>query len=101
MQAEILTIFLTCILCNSTVYVPLAVPRILYSFSILFITLAGTPATTQLSGTSFVTTAPAATTTLLPIVNTGQHRTVPAYPYIISNRDRPAVRFFSPAGLPG
>ena len=32
---------------------------------------AGTPATTQLSGTSFATTAPAATTTLFPIVTPG------------------------------
>lgn len=33
---------------------------------------AGAPPTIQLSGTSFVTTAPAATTTLLPMVTTGQ-----------------------------
>ena len=32
-----------------------------------FIIFAGTPATTQLSGMSFVTTAPAATITLFPI----------------------------------
>ena len=42
------------------------------SFSISFIIFAGTPPTTQLSGTSFVTTAPAATTTLLPIVTPGK-----------------------------
>ena len=42
------------------------------SSSNLRITFAGTPATTQLSGTSFVTTAPAATTTLFPMVTPGR-----------------------------
>ncbi len=36
-----------------------------------FITFAGTPATTVFSGTSLVTTAPAATTELSPIVTPG------------------------------
>lgn len=38
------------------------------SYSLYFIILAGIPATTTLSGMSFVTTAPAATVTLLPIL---------------------------------
>ena len=47
------------------------------SFSISFIFFAGTPSTTQLSGTSLVSTAPAAMTTLLPIVTPGRMVTFP------------------------
>lgn len=43
----------------------------------VLIILAGTPAMTQLSGISLVTTAPAATTTLLPIVTPGRIVTLP------------------------
>ena len=42
------------------------------SFSILRMILAGTPPTMQLFGTSLVTTAPAATITLLPMVAPGR-----------------------------
>ena len=41
-------------------------------YSIFLITFAGLPPTTTLSGTSFVTTAPAATTAFLPMVTPGQ-----------------------------
>ena len=41
------------------------------------ISLAGTPPTRELSGTSFVTTAPAAITTLLPMVIPGRMVTLP------------------------
>ena len=44
---------------------------ILYT-SIFLITFAGLPPTTTLSGTSFVTTLPAATTAFLPMVTPGQ-----------------------------
>lgn len=47
-----------------------------YSVNVL-ITFAGTPATKLLFGTSLVTTAPAATTTLLPIVTPGVIVTLP------------------------
>ena len=47
------------------------------SFSTSFIFLAGIPPITQLSGTSFVTTAPATTTTLLPMVTLGRIVTFP------------------------
>jgi hypothetical protein len=42
--------------------------RIQISFSMVFMTFAGTPPTKVLSGTSLLITAPAATTTLLPMV---------------------------------
>ena len=42
------------------------------SFSMVLMTFAGTPPTKVLSGTSFVTTAPAATTAFRPIVTPGQ-----------------------------
>ena len=42
------------------------------SFSMVLMTFAGTPPTRVLSGTSFVTTAPAATTAFRPIVTPGQ-----------------------------
>ncbi len=43
-----------------------------YSCFIFLMTFAGTPPTRVLSGTSLVMTAPAAATTLLPIVTPGQ-----------------------------
>lgn len=47
------------------------------SLGISLIFLAGTPPTRQLSGTSCVTTAPAAMTTLFPIVTPGTMMTLP------------------------
>ncbi|KAI9302396.1 hypothetical protein BJ944DRAFT_270003 [Cunninghamella echinulata] len=44
---------------------------------IFLMILAGTPATKTLSGTSFVTIAPAATVTPLPILTPGQIMTLP------------------------
>ena len=44
-------------------------------YSIFLITFAGLPPTTTLSGTSFVTTAPAATTAFLPMVTPQKLRT--------------------------
>ena len=49
---------------------------------------AGMP-TTTLSGTSFVTAEPAATTTLFPMVTTGRDGDVSAYPHVVSHRDGP------------
>lgn len=47
------------------------------SLGISFNNLAGTPPTNELSAKSLVTTAPAATTTLLPIVTPGKIVTFP------------------------
>ncbi len=47
------------------------------SLSIFLTTLAGTPKASELSGIYFVTTAPAPTTTLFPIVTPGWTVTLP------------------------
>ena len=49
--------------------------------------LAGTPPTTVLAGTSFVTTAPAAMMALSPMVTPLQNGAVRAYPYAFSQHD--------------
>src|SRR3954454_4657630 len=57
--------------------------------------LAGTPATTQFAGTSFVTTALAPTVTLLPIV-IGPRIFAPALTLTLSPRMGPRVRSVQP-----